>query len=403
MVAVVVGYRGEALGLRAGNLTFITVTSLVPLVALIFSLLHAFQAKRIDPLLLSFFEEILSPGGRAQSEQVLRTFLSASHSRTAGGLSFVALMVSAGLMLRQLDAALNDIWRVREKRPILGSLAMYVGVLLVGPLLFGLSLLGGQGVKHFLTWLEVPFSAQLYSLSALAAGVSAFVLLYKLAPHAHVAWRSALIGGLAAGLAWEAARHVYGGIAVLFFSANKIYGSLGIAPLFLTWIYIGWYILLSGARLAYAVEHVNFHDEFQDLLEHPRSNELIAARIAEEVTRASLKGLTAPTTKALAASLRLPKQRIRELANLLAAQSLIRVEKGHLYPGRDVSVLTLADISSAVRGTIPLNTKSRPSSTGHFDRLARLFSAVDESTIEKLKTISWSDLAQAPSREAEKQ
>ena len=85
LAAVVLSYRGEALALRAGNLTFITITSLVPMVAVIFSLLHAFNAKRIDPLVLKFFEDILSPGGRAQSEQTIRTFLSAANSRTASG------------------------------------------------------------------------------------------------------------------------------------------------------------------------------------------------------------------------------------------------------------------------------------------------------------------------------
>ena len=107
LVSVVLSYRGEYLALRAGNLTFITITSLVPMVAVIFSLLHAFNAKRIDPLVLKFFEDILSPGGRAQSEQTIRTFLSAANSRTAGSVSFLVVMVSAGLMLRHLDASLQ--------------------------------------------------------------------------------------------------------------------------------------------------------------------------------------------------------------------------------------------------------------------------------------------------------
>jgi hypothetical protein len=166
VVAVVLGYRGEALALRAGNLTFITITSLVPVVAVIFSLLHAFNAKRIDPLVLKFFEDILSPGGRAQSEQTIRTFLSAANSRAAGSLSFIVVLVSAGVMLRHLDASLNDIWRVREKRPILVSIALYAAVLFVGPLLIGLSLLGTQTMKQFLGWLEFPFSAEVYFLGS---------------------------------------------------------------------------------------------------------------------------------------------------------------------------------------------------------------------------------------------
>jgi membrane protein len=402
LVSVVLSYRGEALALRAGNLTFITITSLVPMVAVIFSLLHAFNAKRIDPLVLKFFEDILSPGGRAQSEQTIRTFLSAANSRTAGSLSFVVVMISAGLMLRHLDASLNDIWKVRKKRPILVSLALYAGVLIFGPLLIALSLLGTQGVKHLVSWLEFPFSAQLYFLGAVFSGMVVFTLLYKLAPHAPVPWKSALAGGAAAGVSWELARHAYGGIASLFFSANKVYGSLGIAPLFLMWIYVGWYIVLSGARLAYAVEHADLHDEFHDLLEHPRSHELIASRIAEEVARASLDGLKPPTARSLAVQLRLPEKRVAELIQVLIAGDLLRMEKGALHPARDVSTLTLADISAAVGGTARVVKRDRPSSTGHFESVARLFSSADEGTIEKLKGISWADLAQSPPGKVEK-
>ncbi len=402
-VAVVLGYRGESLALRAGNLTFITITSLVPLVAVIFSLLHAFNAKRIDPLVLKFFEDILSPGGRAQSEQTIRTFLSAANSRAAGSVSFLVVLVSSGLMLRHLDASLNDIWRVRQKRPILVSLGLYAGVLFVGPLLIAASLLGTQGVKSFLGWLEFPFSAQVFFVGSVITAVAVFTTLYKVAPHAPVPWRSAFLGGSIAGLAWEAARHLYGGIASLFFSANKVYGSMGIAPLFLMWIYVGWYIVLSGARLAYAIEHADFHEEFRDLLEHPRSNELIASRIAEEVTRASLDGLPPPTSRQISLSLRLPEQRVRELARVLIANALLLAnEKGALLPARDVTTLTLADISAAVGGTARAFNRDHAETSGHFGVVARLFTAADESTIEKLKEISWADLVRIPGPQSEK-
>jgi membrane protein len=402
-VAVFLGYRGEALALRAGNLTFITITSMVPLVAVIFSLLHAFNAKRIDPLVLKFFEDILSPGGRAQSEQTIRTFLSAANSRAAGSLSFLVVLVSAGLMLRHLDASLNDIWRVREKRPILTSIGLYTGVLFVGPLLIGLSLLGSEGMKHFLGWLEFPFSSQAYFLGSVVAAVTVFSCLYKFAPHAPVPWKSAFTGGAVAGLAWEVARHLYGGIASLFFSANKVYGSLGIAPLFLMWIYVGWYIVLSGARLSYAVEHADFHDEFRDLLEHPRSNELIASRIAAEVARASLAQLPPPTSRSLSVFLRLPEQRIRDLVQVLVdGRLLLADDKGALIPARDVGSMTLADVSAAVGGTARIIKRDPESRSRKFENVARLFSSADETTVEKLREISWADLAEGDEDKPEK-
>jgi membrane protein len=403
LVAVVLGYRGEALALRAGNLTFITITSLVPVVAVILSLLHAFNAERVDPLLMRLFEDVLSPGGRAQSEVTIRKFVAAASSRTAGGLSFAVVMVSAGLMLRHLDASLNDVWAVRRKRPILVSIGLYAGVLVVGPLLIALALVGTDGAKRLVLWLNLPFSGQAFVLGAALTGATVFTLLYKLAPHAPVPWRSAIFGGVVAGVAWEAARHAYTGVAGLFFSANPLYGSLGVAPLFLMWIYVGWYIILSGARLAYAVEHADFHDEFREILAHPRSQELIATRIAEVVTRAALAGEIGPTSKALAAALKLPEQRILELVReLILGGLLVAGKKGELSPAKDPATLTLADVSAAVGGTARLLKLERGARASLFEFASRLFTEADESTVEKLKGISWLDLAKRADGEGEK-
>jgi membrane protein len=403
VVAVVVGYRGEALALRAGHLTFITITSLAPVVAVILSLLHALNAERIDPLLMKFFEDVLSPGGRAQAEATIRKFVAAASSRTAGGLSFAVVLASAGLLLRHLDAALNDVWAVRRKRPILVSIGLYAGVLVVGPVLIAIALVGTDGARRLVLWAHLPFSAQAFVLGSVAAAATVFTLLYKLAPHAPVPWRSAIVGGAVAGGVWEAARHLYSAVAGLFFSANPLYGSLGVAPLFLTWIYVGWYIILAGARLAYAVEHADFHDEFRDILKHPRSRELIATRIAELVTRASLAGEQGPTSRALARALKLPEQRIVEVVRALAIEGLLTAgKKGELLPGRDPATLTLADISSAVGGTARLLKRERSARPSLFETASTLFTAADETTVEKLREVSWVELARRTEAPVEK-
>jgi len=400
IVAVIVGYRGEALALRAGNLTFITITSLVPLAAVILSLLHLLNEQRIDALVMRFFEDILSPGGRAQSEATIRKFLSAGGSRAAGSVSFFVFLVSSGILLRHLDASLNDVWAVRRKRPILVSIALYTGMLFFGPLAMGIALLGTDGMKQLVLWAELPYSDVAFALGAMASACLVFALLFKLAPHAPVPWRSALTGGAVAGIAWELARQLYGGIASFFFSANPLYGSLGIAPLFLMWIYVSWYIVLSGARLAYAVEHADFHDEFADLLTHPRSAELIATRIASLVTRAALTNAKAPTTRSLAQELHLPQMRVIDLVHQLTEKKLLVVQRSAILPARDPSTLTLADISAAVGGAAAVPPE-RISSSGRFEEAERLFSAIDEATVQRLKGISWTDLA-APSTTTEK-
>ncbi len=393
VVAVVIGYRGEKLSLRAGNLTFITLTSLVPLAAVILALLHAFGSLQVEALVMKFFEDLLSPGGRLEAERALREFRQAATSPTASSLSFVVLLVSSAIMLRHLDASLNDVWAVRRARPLLTTIGLYLGTLVIGPLAMALSLLGSDGLKRLLVWLDFPLSSVALTLGAMFSAISVFTLLYKIAPHAHVPWRSALIGGGLAGICWELARRLYGTIASLFFSANAVYGSLGIAPLFLTWVYVSWYVVLSGARLAYAVEHADFHDEFRDLLTHPRSQELIATRIATLVTRAVLAGRPPPTPLALAQSLKLPSQRVGDTIATLTAAGLLKLEQGGLLPARDAGELTVADLSNAVGGSARSLHREHLSRTGLFEEAARVFITVDEASVEKLKRITWVDLA----------
>jgi membrane protein len=393
LVAVVIGYRGEKLALRAGNLTFITLTSLVPLAAVMLALVHVFGSTQVEAVVIKFFEDLLNPGGRAQAERALREFKAAANSPTGSSLSFLVLLVSSGVMLRHLDASLNDVWAVRRSRPILGTLGLYLGVLIVGPLAMAVSLLGSDGIKRLLLLVNFPLSGVAFTLGAVFSALVVFTLLYKVAPHAHVPWRSALIGGAAAGIAWEIARRLYGTIASIFFSANAVYGSLGIAPLFLTWVYVSWYVVLSGARLAYAVEHADFHDEFRDLLSHPRSEELIATRIAQLIARARVAQVPGPSSIGLAAQLRLPTQRIEEAVSRLTNAGLIKVEAGALIPARDLVDLTVADISMAMGGAARTLTRERLSRTGQFDSAATLFADADEASVEKLKRITWADLA----------
>jgi membrane protein len=399
LVAVVIGYRGEKLALRAGNLTFITLTSLVPLAAVILALLHAFGSSQVEGLVMKFFEDLLNPGGRAQAERALREFKAAANSPTGSSLSFVVLLVSSGVMLRHLDASLNDVWAVRRSRPIFGTIGLYLGVLVMGPIAMALSLLGSDGVKRVLQLANFPLQGTAFTLGAILSAMTVFTLLYKIAPHAHVPWRSALIGGGLAGVAWEVARHAYGTIASIFFSANAVYGSLGIAPLFLTWVYTSWYVILSGARLAYAVEHADFHDEFRDLLAHPRSEELIATRIAQLIARARVAQVPGPTSIALAVQLKLPTQRIEESVASLTRAGLLKVEAGALVPAKDLVDLSVADISMAVGGAAKTLSRERLSRTGQFDEAARLFAAADEVSVEKLKKITWADLALLPEQE----
>jgi membrane protein len=388
------GFRGESIALRAGNLTFITITSLIPLVGVALALLQFFKQRELEALLKGFVRDLLQPGIREASDQLVNTFVSSAGSRITGGLSFAILLFSAGLLLRHLDASLNEVWAVTRRRPLLVSIGLYAGLLLIGPLVIAGTLAGTRGIRSLIEALQLPYSAQVLVLTGTLSAIASLTLLYKLAPHAPVRWRSAVGGGLVAGIAWDVARHSYSGIATLAFSANPVYGSLGIAPLFLMWLYVSWSIVLFGARLSYAVEHAGFRGSFMDILAHPRARELIAARVAQIAARAFLSKLPAPTSRQVAEQLSVPAQTVDEVVHRLELAGLLKVEKkGELRPARDPSLLTLADVSTAVGGVVTAGENPSKGRAADFAEFEQLFKQVDNASIEKLSQISWSTLA----------
>ena len=76
--------------------------------------------------------------------QYLSTFIAQARSLTIFGV--IILLVSAILMLRNVEMALNDIWRNRANRRPLQSFLLYWAVLSLGPIAIGL----GLGVRAYL-------------------------------------------------------------------------------------------------------------------------------------------------------------------------------------------------------------------------------------------------------------
>ncbi len=392
--AVIHGFRGESINLRAGNLTFISVFSLVPMITVALALLQLLHQERFQGRLLRFLQDVLAPGIQDESAAFLQRFMDAASSTAAGGLSTAFLLISSGMLLRHLDASLNEIWAVRKARPLYVSVGLYAGLLTVGPIALGLWLGGTQSMQRLILGAGLPFSAQMVKLGSAAISVAALTLLYKFAPHAPVRLRSALAGGLVGGIGWELAKVTYASVAGWGFRYNPIYGSLSAAPLFLMWIYVSWWLVLFGARLSYAVEHAHVRGVLMDLVFHPRAKELIGARIAQLVAASHAEGGLPPTPRDIARTLRVPAQMVIEIVHLLEQAGLVVLQRGGLLPAKSPSELTLADVSAAVGGVAKLLRKPGAKSTG-FQEVEHLFSEVDDAKLERLKRVSWASLARS--------
>jgi len=242
--------REERLAQAAGALTFTTVVSLVPLLAVSFALFA-----RIP---------VLRSAGEAIREHLLRALLPADITKAvirhlaqfagnAGGLTLVGfgvLLMSALALLLSVENALNRIWLVKKQRAIMRRLALYVAMLLTGPVLIGSSLwatssllaMSGSFAVTRPAWLPHALNAGPVLLAA-----AGFTILFRFVPHASVRWLEALAGGLLAGIAFEAGKRGFAIYLAHVPTYRTIYGAFAPLLAFLVWVYYSWFITLLAA------------------------------------------------------------------------------------------------------------------------------------------------------------
>jgi membrane protein len=168
---------------------------------------------------------------------------------TAVGISFLAAV--ALLLIRNVDTALNRIWRVKQKRPFMISFAIYWMVLTLGPVLLGASI----GVTSYIVSLVsfadqgIPgFSGFLLKLLPYAISMAGFIMLYTLVPNTRVAFQAAIPGALFAALLFELTKKGFAMYISHFPSYEVIYGALATVPILFVWVYLSWIVVLLGAE-----------------------------------------------------------------------------------------------------------------------------------------------------------
>jgi membrane protein len=224
----------------AGSLSFTTLLSIVPLLTVALALSTAFPVfdEAITTLQLFLFENFLpeAAGLEAISDQIV-AFSEQAGRLTAIGLIF--LFITAVLLMRTIDDALNRIFRVRRRRPLGQQVVMYWSVLTLWPVLIGTSL--------SMTTFLVGETSRLLRLVPFVFTWAALTVLYILVPYRYVDFRHAALGALLAGVAFELAKRAFALYLANFPTYTLIYGAFATLPIFLVWMYVSWLVVLAGA------------------------------------------------------------------------------------------------------------------------------------------------------------
>lgn len=241
--------------LNAAALTYTTLFAVVPLMTVSYAMLAAIPSfQGLEQELQGWIFENFVPGTGAVIQDYLSGFAQQARKLTAVGV--VLLAITSIMMMKNIEAAFNRIWRVTEPRKGLSSFLLYWAILSLGPILLGLGLL----VTSYLASLsfvssatEVVGKARLLGMLPTLLAAAAFTLMYAAVPNCRVPFRSALLGGVVVALLFESAKRGFTAFVTQFPSYELIYGAFAAVPLFLLWIFISWVIILMGAELTRSV------------------------------------------------------------------------------------------------------------------------------------------------------
>ena len=246
-------FLSEGFDQITASLSFTTLLSLVPMVALVLAIVSALPAyfaflENADRVIVN---NLLPPGSAGLISAKVMQF-----SRRAAEVSWLGvafLVLTAVLLLNTIERAFNHVWRVREPRPLWRRVVLYGVVIAVWPVLIG-SLVAGVsygvtsslGLVGELPWLRAKM------LRILSIGLLAifFSWLYYAVPNASVRWRDAGVAGLSAALGFVLLQNAFELYLSYFPSYKAIYGAFAVVPIFLLWVYLSWALVLLGALVA---------------------------------------------------------------------------------------------------------------------------------------------------------
>lgn len=243
---------------HASALAYTTLLSIVPLMAVTFSIFTAFP---VFENLTDGFQNFLFQNFVPTSAELLQTYLLEFVQKASGltAVGIAGLIVTSILLMASINRALNTIWRTQTPRSSVVSFLVYWSVLTLSPLLIGVSLAVSSYIVSLPLISDTTNNINVLRVTPFIMSSAAFSVLYILVPSQHVPIRPAIVGGLVAALLFELAKKGFAFYVTQFPTYQAIYGALAILPIFLVWIYVCWVIVLLGAELTHSL--ISYRDE----------------------------------------------------------------------------------------------------------------------------------------------
>ncbi len=249
------------LSMRAMSLVYTTLLSLVPLLAVSFSVLKGFGVhNQVEPMLLNLFAPLGEKGVEITGRII--EFVDNIQVGILGSVGLALLIFTVVSLMQKIESAFNYTWNVSQERSFARRFSNYMSVIIVGPVLIFSALgLTATMMSHTLVQelAALPLIGTLLTeaqrLVPYLLIITAFTFIYVFIPNTKVNLRSALVGAIIAGAMWEATGWAFASFLITTTKYTAIYSAFATLIFFIIWIYLGWLILLIGSCIAYYHQH----------------------------------------------------------------------------------------------------------------------------------------------------
>ncbi len=331
-ILAVKGFLEDKVQLRASALTFYSMLSVVPILAMLFGIAKGFgfQAKLEEELMKNF-------SGQQEVLNYILEFSNRFLERTKGGLiagvGLIILFWSVMKVLGNIEESFNNIWQVKKSRSYIRKFSDYLSIVMVAPILLIIS----SSLNVYITTKIIGLTQQVQLLGFFSPLIDfllrftpflliwlVFTLLYIVMPNTKVNFMSALIAGIIAGTMFQVVQWAYIHFQVGVSRYNAIYGSFAALPLFLIWLEFSWLIVLFGAEISFAIQNVeNYQFESESLRISPHFKRLITLLIAHQVIKRFDEGKKPLTSEDLSHTLNVPVKIVRQITYELVESGVL--------------------------------------------------------------------------------
>lgn len=357
------GFKEDKCQLRASALTFFSLLSVVPVVAMAFGIAKGFGFENM-------LEDLLTDKLQGQEEVVAKiiafaqTFLDNTKGGLIAGIGILILVWTVIKVLGNIEHSFNDIWGIKQPRPMSRKFSDYLAIMFICPVLLILS----SSMTVFITT-EITLITEKISLLGVISPLIFFFLrllpytvlwllfsfIYIVMPNTRVNISSGIVGGVIAGTVYQLVQWVYVAFQIGASKYGAIYGSFAALPLFLIWLQLSWLIVLFGAESAFAHQNVDTYEfEPQSLKASRAFRRLVALRVVALLAKTFAHAEKPLTVLDIIKQLDVPVRLLRDILFELTEAGIVTItkdEKAHMHayqPGCDVNLLSVHYVLNAL-------------------------------------------------------